>query len=63
MIGVRNSEKELISLRLTYPHKLHGYQFESLLLEPLDDFTDKTAVNGIRLNHDESLFVSHVNVF
>ena len=40
----------------THLHELHGDQFVAPLLEPGDDFTDKTAMHGIGLEHDESTF-------
>jgi len=35
-------------------HELHGDEFESSLLESLNDVTDETALNTVRLHHDES---------
>jgi len=35
-------------------HKLHSNEFESTLLESLDDITHKTPLNTVRLHHDES---------
>jgi len=37
-------------------HKLHGDEFESSLLESLDDVADESALNSIGLHHDESAF-------
>ena len=35
-------------------HKLHGNEFESTLLESFDDVTDESALDSVRLHHDES---------
>lgn len=40
----------------TYPHKLHGDQFESFFFEPFDYLADQTALNAVWLDHDESAF-------
>ena len=43
-------------------HELHGHELESFVLKPLDDLPDNSAVDAIRLDHDEgalSILVSH----
>merc|ERR1711944_165728 len=42
--------------------ELHGDELESLLLEPLDDFTDQSTLDTVGLDHDESPFVRHDDV-
>jgi len=37
-------------------HELHGDELEAALLESLDDIADESALNSIRLHHDESAF-------
>ena len=44
----------------SYLHEFHGDELESLLLEPLDDLSDQTALDAVRLDHDESPLVRHV---
>ena len=44
----------------SYLHEFHGDALESLLLEPLDDLSDQTALDAVRLDHDESPLVRHV---
>ena len=41
----------------TYRHEFHGNQFESFGFEPFDDFTNKTSMNTIGLDHDKASFV------
>ena len=36
-----------------YLHELHGDEFESLLLESLDDVADEEALDAVGLDHDE----------
>merc|ERR1719260_64617 len=40
-------------------HQLHGHQLESLLLEPRDNFTDKSTLDAIRLDHNEGPLCGH----
>ena len=41
-------------------HELHGNQFVTLLLEPLDDLAHNAAVDAVRLDPDEgALLVGH----
>ena len=43
-------------------HELHGHELESFVLKPLDDLPDNSAVDAVRLDHDEgalSVLVSH----
>merc|ERR1719481_1869591 len=40
-------------------HQLHGHQLESLLLEPRDNFTDKSTLDAIRLDHNEGPLGDH----
>lgn len=49
--------------QFSYLLELHGDEPESLLLEPLDDVADESALDGIGLDHDEgALVVSHADV-
>ena len=41
----------------TYVGHFHGNQFESLLLKPLDNITDKATMHSIGLEHNKSSFV------
>ena len=41
----------------TYVGHFHGYQFESLLLKPLDNITNKATMNSIGLEHNKSSFI------
>ena len=34
-------------------HELHGDEFESLVLKPLDDLAADAAMDSVRLDHDE----------
>jgi hypothetical protein len=34
-------------------HELHGDQLEAFLLEALQDFTDESTLDAVRLDHDE----------
>ena len=44
----------------SYLHEFHGGELESLLLEPLDDLSDQTALDAVWLDHDKSPLVRHV---
>ena len=45
--------------KTTYVHEPHGDKLEALLLEPLQDLSDKPALHAVGLDHDEgSLLVS-----
>ena len=37
-------------------HHLHGYKFEAFLFEAFDDFTDKSSLDSIGLEHDKGSF-------
>ena len=39
-------------------HELHGNEFESTLFKSLDDVTDESALNSVRLHHDESAILN-----
>ena len=51
--------KNILSIDVfkTYMGHFHGYQFESLLLKPLDNITDKATMHSIGLEHNKSSFV------
>jgi hypothetical protein len=47
-------------LPVLYLFELHGDQLVSLLLESFDDLSDQSAMNAVRLDHDEgALGVGH----
>merc|ERR1712170_35592 len=37
-------------------HHFHGDKFEAFLFEAFDDFTDKSSLDGIGLEHDKGSF-------
>ena len=41
----------MITEKTAYLYKLECNQFESFLLESLDDFADKTTLDTVRLDH------------
>ena len=43
----------------SYLHEFHGDELESLLLEPLDDFSDQAALDAVGLDHDEGSLIGH----
>lgn len=40
----------------TYPHELHCDKLEAFGFESLDDVSNKTALDTIRLDHQEATF-------
>jgi len=46
----------LMTIFLTHPDEFHSDQFESLGLETFDDLVNKSTLNTIGLDHDESTF-------
>jgi len=54
-VGVVLLQKLLISL-----HEFHGNELEPLLLKPLDDFTNESTLDTVRLDHDESPLICHL---
>jgi len=56
-VGVVLLQQRFVSL-----HDFHGDELESLLLEPLDDFADQTALDTVGLDHDEGPLIGHGDV-
>ena len=45
----------------TYGHELACHQFESAVLESLDDFTNKSPLDAVRFDGDESFLSRNVS--
>jgi len=56
-VGVVLLQKLFISL-----HEFHGNELESLLLKSLDDFTNESTLDTVRLDHDEGPLIGHLEV-
>ena len=50
----------LLKVVFTSVHQLHGHKLIATILKTLDDLTDQTALDAVRLDHDVRLFVRHV---
>ena len=50
----------LFEVVLTGLDQLHGHKLIATILKALDDLTDQTALDAVRLDHDVRLFVRHV---
>ena len=50
----------LFEVVLTGLDQLHGHKLIATILKTLDDLTDQTALDAVRLDHDVRLFVRHV---
>lgn len=51
------NERTIRERDTTHPGELEGDQLEALGLETLDDLTDESALDSVRLDHDESTFL------